>query len=382
MDTPAAQAFPPIEIFRAGRQTDMAARVREFTVPQLQAIAASYDPAKGEAPIVIGHPKDTTPAHGWIKSLQVVGNSLYATPHQVNPAFAQLHRSGAYKKHSAEFYAEANPYNPTPGQLYLKSVGFLGAQPPAVMGLRDAQFAQGDGEVIAFEQAAPGQPGALAQLLRGVREFVLGKHGADEADRLIPNTVIDQAAAPDPAFAQPATPGPTTHEDDMDAAQAKKLADLEADNARLKAEADAAKAQVLSFAQAQLAATQSANVAFVDDQVKAGRVLPAARAQMVTVLNALSSAGESGVISFAQADGTAAKLNAADWLKAQVSAAQPLISFGQHAAGDVVTTSTVGANADDLALDKAARAHMAAHPTVSYAQALSAVVVLNGPEAA
>ncbi|MET4129062.1 hypothetical protein ACSSV6_002357, partial [Roseovarius sp. MBR-38] len=44
----------PLHIFRAGRHTAMSGQSLEFSEAQVSAIAAAYDPALHEAPIVIG----------------------------------------------------------------------------------------------------------------------------------------------------------------------------------------------------------------------------------------------------------------------------------------------------------------------------------------
>ena len=66
---------------------------------------------------------------------------LLADPAQVDPAFAELVNDGKFKKVSACFYEADAPANPKPGSLYLRHVGFLGAQPPAIKGLKSVSFA-------------------------------------------------------------------------------------------------------------------------------------------------------------------------------------------------------------------------------------------------
>src|SRR5262249_43824508 len=94
----------PIEIFRAGKHTAMSGEVIEFSEADLKQIAASYDPALHEAPIVIGHPAHNAPAFGWAKSLAASGDKLIASPHQLDAAFADDVRAGKFKKVSSSFY--------------------------------------------------------------------------------------------------------------------------------------------------------------------------------------------------------------------------------------------------------------------------------------
>lgn len=56
-----------LHIFKPGRQTAMSGVTLDFSESDLEASARAYDPAKHEAPIVIGHPKHDAPAYGWVK---------------------------------------------------------------------------------------------------------------------------------------------------------------------------------------------------------------------------------------------------------------------------------------------------------------------------
>ncbi len=123
-----------VEVFRAGRHTDSQGREREFTAADLDRMVAGYDPAKHEAPAVVGHPKDNAPAYGWVEGLQRAGDLLLAKFKQVAPEFEELVAAGRYKKRSISIYPDGT----------LRHVGFLGAQPPAVKGLKDVSFAADD----------------------------------------------------------------------------------------------------------------------------------------------------------------------------------------------------------------------------------------------
>ncbi len=149
-----------MQIFRAGTHIDSRGQTLTITAADLAATAAAYDPALHEAPLVIGHPALDDPAYGWVESLSATGDgALEAAPRQVDPAFAELVEAGRYKKISASFYRPDAVTNPAPGAFYLRHVGFLGAQPPAVKGLRPVQFASAadDGLVtIEFSDSAEG----------------------------------------------------------------------------------------------------------------------------------------------------------------------------------------------------------------------------------
>ena len=236
-----------LHIFKPGRQTAMSGVTLEFSESDLEASARAYDPAKHEAPIVIGHPKHDAPAYGWVKSLAAGADGLNAEPHQVDANFAELVAAGRYKKISASFYLPDAPNNPVPGVYYLRHVGFLGAQPPAVKGLKQAEFADAEDGVVEF-----GDWGmeTNASLWRRMREWLLAKFGQETADQVIPDWQIEsirEAAREDDDAARAAfadsTVSPThqPHEENHAVTPEQKAA-LEAENAQLKqrlAEADA-----------------------------------------------------------------------------------------------------------------------------------------------
>ena len=105
-----------INIFKTGTHTSSNGTTLDFSEDKLQGSAESYSPSVHEAPIVIGHPKDNGPAYGWIKSMEFAEGSLDAIPDQVNEDFAEMVKSGAFKKVSASFYLSDAPNNPPNAQ--------------------------------------------------------------------------------------------------------------------------------------------------------------------------------------------------------------------------------------------------------------------------
>ena len=186
--------MPTIIALKPGRFLDSSKTPRHFTADDLKATAAAYSPELHEAPVVIGHPKHDTPAYGWVKGVTFDGAELKLEAHQVNPDFAEMRRSGAFKKHSVALYAPDDPRNPKPGVWYPRHVGFLGAQPPAIKGLPEAQFADGDKAIeIEFNEIdAPGLLESLKTLFRGVRDVLVEQFGKETADQAIPDFQIDQ----------------------------------------------------------------------------------------------------------------------------------------------------------------------------------------------
>lgn len=122
------------EIFRTGTHTALDGKVLTYTESDLDAIVSSYDPAKNEAPMVVGHPKLNHPAFGWVKELKREGDKLLAYAEQIVPEFAEMVNQGLFKKRSIALNKDGT----------LRHIGFLGAAAPAVKGLADVQFSESD----------------------------------------------------------------------------------------------------------------------------------------------------------------------------------------------------------------------------------------------
>jgi hypothetical protein len=128
-----------IEIFKGGKQIDSNGREHDGDALVDRAVS-TFDAARHEPPVVVGHPKDNSPAFGWVQGLKRSGNMLMAKFKDVVPEFEAVARQGLYKKKSASFYPDGR----------LRHVGFLGAAPPAVKGLADLKF-EDDADSICFE---------------------------------------------------------------------------------------------------------------------------------------------------------------------------------------------------------------------------------------
>lgn len=122
------------EVFKAGTHTDAGGNTREWTESDLDEIVNTYNDQKKkekhDAPVVVGHPTDNSPAYGWVESLKRTGTTLLAKFRNVDSQFQDLVNQGRYGKISIALY---------PNKL-LRHVGFLGAIPPAVKGLAAPKF--------------------------------------------------------------------------------------------------------------------------------------------------------------------------------------------------------------------------------------------------
>lgn len=325
----AAPSLPDgIEIFRAGVREDTNGVIHTITAADLAAAAAAYDPALHEAPIVVGHPKDDGPAYGWVSKLRTEGGSLLSDHHQVDAAFSEMAGAGRFKKRSAAFYQPNDPANPKPGVWYLRHVAWLGAQPPAVKGLREVHFSEGDADraVCFSEPIVTQEPDDMSKELQDQ----LAKAQADLAAANSANATLQ--AATDKAT--------------------KEAAD--------------AKSQAAQFAERARAERKDGFVAFATAQVAAGKLLPKDKDMAVAAMEVMADAAP---VEFAEGD-TTRKVSHVTWLQDLITNAQPSVDFSERAAGALPARTAKGKS--DADVDTAAKAHAAKHG-VSYAEALRAV---------
>lgn len=371
-----------IQIFKPGKHKCMSGEVIEFSAEMLAATAAAYNPDLHEAPLVVGHPKLNAPAYGWAKAVSFSDGLLTIDPHQVDPDFAQMVNSGKFKKRSASFFSPDSPHNPVPGVYYLRHIGFLGAVPPAVQGLKDASFADSDEGVIEF---ADWDQMTIAAMFRRVREFVIAKFGQEEADKVLPDYEINSLqinAVQDDrqshaSFSQ-------TEGDDMSPEEKAKLQQfdaLSAENATLKAENATLKTQTADFAQRELTAKRAQahqdNVSFAEGLVKEGKLLPAQKDKTIALMDNL--AAQDTNVEFGQEADKQSK-TALEIYREQLQAAPKQVEFSEVAkqrSGEAVTVdfaapSGMAVDAERLELHQKAVAYAKAH-NVDYETALSAV---------
>jgi hypothetical protein len=376
-----------LHIFRAGIHSPMQGGAIEFREADLAATAAAYDPALGEAPLVVGHPKTDAPAYGWVRALRAEGGDLVAEPHQVEPAFAEMVSAGRFKKISASFYTPTHPSNPKPGAFYLKHVGFLGAAAPAVKGLRDVAFAGDDADVVTLEFAADGAVSGwrlswlladVGGLFRGIRDWIVSKEGLETAEKMLPAQTVQRmtdeaarmqgeadaaraAAVPPPAFAenqQQETEVVTTEKPD----DADRIAALEARERDLQA-------REAAFAEAEAARRNAEMAAFTEKLVAEARIPQGVVPRILAFAASLPATGE---VSFTEGEATVREAPL-DAFRAVLAALPARVEFAELAPADKVEFA-----ADDpVAIAAAAQAYQAeraqAGETVSMAAAVQHV---------
>lgn len=388
-----ATAAPAIHIFKAGRHTTMAGEVIEFSQADLAAAAAAYDPTLARAPLVLGHPKTDDPAQGWVAGLTANERGLFAQADQVDPAFAEQVRAGRYGAVSAKFWRPTDPNNPKPGVWSLRHVGFLGAASPAVKGLEPVAFADAtcdDADGVCFTEGVAfsgWDDRTVAGLFRNLREWLLGKFGADEADRVLPGYAVTELetdaqrelsamqdapaafAAPEGAAADAAPPAPIK-ETDVTEQEAQALREQLATSQR---ELDTLRARDAERAQA---AVQADNLAFAEGLARDARI-PTGQVGLVAAIGTQLQAHAD--VEFGEGDAKQ-PLHAA--FKTLMTALPPLAGTGEQATRERAADGG-GRGGDDpefaeadperLALDRRIRAHAAEHK-LGYAEAARALI--------
>lgn len=337
-----------VAIFAGGKQTDSAGTEHDGDA-LIDSALASFDVAKHEPPVVVGHPKTDAPAFAWVEALRegVVDGVrvLYARFKQVVPEFAAAAEQGRYKKISAAFYPEDGS---------LRHVGFLGAAPPAVKGLPGLTWEESKAS-ISFEQnqadlAATGGGGDRSAIIDG------GKAPQRKEEKMTFKDFMEmfkfwKQVEQDPDVALPVA---------MQALQDKGVdkatfSEEDVKKAREEAAAEAKKQAAAEFAEAQkqkrIDARKAEVKAFCDDMVKAGKLTPAlVKYGVPEMLDAFAAADD--VIEFSAAG---EKATLFDRFKGLFETELPkLVNFGEFATRDkdVGDTGDAAAKLDVLTKKK------------------------------
>jgi len=295
-----------VELFRTGTHTDSEGRSREWTLDDLKKIVSRYNPANEEAPAVIGHPKQTAPAYGWLEQVKLVGNRILGDFYQVADEFIAALKAGRFKKRSISLDRE----------LRIQHVGFLGAALPGVTGLKDIEFsASAEFESYEFTTNEGSKPkeddmDELTKALAKIKEL---------------ETALDTANA-----------------------EIKKLKDdgLEADyKKQIDAANTKAKEAIDALNEYKKKAADSDLESRVDALIKDGKLLPADKND--TLAFAKSMDGEEATMDFSKDDGTAEKVSPRERYLRRLEAAEanPMLNeFAKSGGGsgdDGIDTSEV-----------------------------------------
>jgi hypothetical protein len=299
----------------------------EITPDILAEVAKTYDPAKFEAQLVIGHPRMDAPSFGGVRSLSFGSNGLEAEADPTDDA-RDLVAKRHFKSVSASFYTPTAPNNPTPGKWHLRHVGLLGATPPAVKGLRALSFSDAEEGVLTFGELPGHAGGMVAGMFRRIRDWLIAEKGQDVADRVLPDWEVEslrsvsQRAAEEPEDDEPqgGTPGLSFADPSKAAtsfAAAARTAGSSADSQpstqekapmktveQLQAELDASNAQLQTLQAAEKKreadVRHAEHLSFADGLVAAAKWPAGAKDVLVATLDHLAQ--PDGVVSFGEGD--------------------------------------------------------------------------------
>lgn len=307
----------PIKIFKVGKHTSMQGVTKEYTKDMLADCVAAYNPQTHEAPFVLGHPKHDDPAYGWADHLELDKDGvLWAYPTRVDAEFAENTNAGRHDKVSSSFYLPDSPNNPVPGTLYLRHVGFLGAQPPSVKGLGTVQFAEAEEGVVDFMSPTYAFE-LISDIFRRQRDALIEELGTEEADKQMPNWVIDSLKeVVNASMVEPVQSSFAEHTNTNQQTPPVKTA------REIELEQQLATANASLAAQA-LAEQQSVASDFAESLVEAGQLPPRVKDKAITLLVAADQQDQ--VVSFSEGE-----VSFSEGLKSLLSDLPKIIEFGEH----------------------------------------------------
>lgn len=336
-----------VEVFKAGTHTDSGGRTATFTRADLDEMVANH--TLGAAPAVLGHPKHDAPAYAWVGEYKRDGDSLFAKFKDINPAFEQGVKAGAYRNRSVSVYKDK-----TCGYR-VRHIGWLGAAPPAIDGLA-CNFAAPEADCLEF--AAPGYSlvwglEEAARMFRTLRDQMIAKDGLEAADATLPQWRIDamleasttaraefndpkypgRATALPALFTQPTGDEMNFTQADLDKAAADATAEAVADAAAV---IDTSKAE-FAKAQADLLTLQSERraeriAAQIKDLKAKGVITPADEVGLAEFMAAQEDTGAD--FTFTKAEGGEGKTTRAEWFANFMAGRKPVVKLGGTGAAE------------------------------------------------
>lgn len=182
-----------IEAFKTGAHTDSKGNAKEWTEQDCIEAASNFQGAT----IRLGH--TDTQSYGDIADAKFEDGSIWLKPGNVDTTFNKMIGSGEITNRSIGLKR-------TGGKWGINHIAFLGKSTPAVDGL--AMFSKADqedkdAECHSYEFSFHAtdydiKPWAyrygmrsIADALRGVREWIIGEHDVETADKLMPNHTIE-----------------------------------------------------------------------------------------------------------------------------------------------------------------------------------------------
>lgn len=320
------------KVFTTGWHTDSNGNKRLWTKDDLDRIVSTFQPSFHEPPLVIGHPSDNAPAFGWVAGIKRVGDGLYLQYKDVAAEFKDWAAKKLFKKKSIAVYPDGS----------LRHIGYLGAMPPAIKGLPDFAFNDGDrGAAITYEYS-DWRMTTLGQIIMRLRDHLVETLGADKADNIIKGWEVQDLLTPPPEPEQSNSLYNEPEEEGMKPEEVQKLV------------ADGVAAGLQTFGEAmgktikgledQVTGLQKQLTTERDGRLRAEfhdflmtpamqqRVAEGSREATISQMMTLASAAP---VEFGEGDAKTTK-PALDVYKQQLQALPPVVQFGEHATKDKV----------------------------------------------
>ena len=159
----------------------------------------NYPYQNDEIPIVIGHPKTDSPKWGSVlkTNIKKLGDNILGQPNKLVAEFQEWVEKGHYDTISIGLR----------GDQSIKHIGFLGAHAPAITGLAPVHFAEEEndssiefGEMMQQYELSKWYFSDLATVIRGIKNYIIGKEGAEAADKMMPESIMVNLNEPPPVY--------------------------------------------------------------------------------------------------------------------------------------------------------------------------------------
>lgn len=125
------EALHGVEIFRVGKWNG-----DKYELSDLQEMVANFGKVGFDVPVKIGHTDKTDePAYGWVESVALIGDRIIANLRDIPKQVYDFIKERRFDAVSAEIFWNLNR-NGEKFRRVLKAVSLLGAEPPAVAGLK------------------------------------------------------------------------------------------------------------------------------------------------------------------------------------------------------------------------------------------------------
>lgn len=365
-----------VPIFKAGPQKDSLGREKVWSHDELDQIVANHDPDH-PAPHVITHKELYSPfAYGQSAELKREGDVLYVKSKNIEPQFEKLIKDGRLFERSVRLV-------PSPKGWKLGHIAWLGAEPPAVDGLAPVQFsAATEAHDYSVDWRATS---TLARMMRRLREFLIAKFGAEEADRVMPEWDVEDltnAAAEHRAEEIPASPSfsAPTQQGDVSMLTEEDLRRAR-EEARAEAQAEFAAQQTTLQQQLQAERMKNKRAEFAADVTAAidRGVAPALVEGMTEFMLAIDA--EPAEFEFSAGDATKTS-SPAEFVRELLKRLPASVDVGGARGGEEASGGAVAefaapegytVDAASAEIDRQARAYMAQHPETTYQAAVQAV---------